>query len=193
VPALESASLKVQKQPALESTFDWGSLASGSTPENVHYIPKSAFHHHSSLRSKVSAPGSPSFENACIFDWGWLASGSTPENVYYIPMSAIHHNLRLCSKFMGGVEVFLRVREAKTKKNAILWTPNVTVVPALCGGPRDFVVFLKYEKVTLSSVTQYIYSAVGGAKGGVPSGACLDSAGSSFFLLVGFGFSPQRL
>jgi hypothetical protein len=30
-----------------------------------------------------------------------------------------------------GVEVFLRVREAKTKKNAILWTPNVTVVPAL--------------------------------------------------------------
>jgi hypothetical protein len=30
----------------------------------------------------------------------------------------------------GGVEVFLRVREAKTKKCAILWTPNVTVVSA---------------------------------------------------------------
>ena len=30
----------------------------------------------------------------------------------------------------GGVEVFLQVREAKTKKCAILWTPNVTVVSA---------------------------------------------------------------
>ena len=34
------------------------------------------------------------------------------------------------AKLWGGVEVFLRVREAKTKKCAILWTPNVTVVSA---------------------------------------------------------------
>jgi hypothetical protein len=35
--------------------------------------------------------------------------------------------------FLGGVEVFLRVREAKTKKCAILWTLNVTVMPAWLG------------------------------------------------------------
>ena len=35
--------------------------------------------------------------------------------------------------FWGGVEVFLQVREAKTKKCAILWTPNVTVMPAWLG------------------------------------------------------------
>jgi hypothetical protein len=67
-----------------------------------------------------------------------------------------HRFLRCSSKFRGGVEVFLRVREAKTKKNAILWTPNVTVVPALGGDGRKIMVSLIHEKVTLSSVTEYI-------------------------------------
>ena len=48
--------------------------------------------------------------------------------------------LRVCGNifshpegFCGGVEVFLQVREAKTKKCAILWTPNVTAMPAWQG------------------------------------------------------------
>jgi hypothetical protein len=64
----------------------------------------------------------------------------------------------------GGVEVFLRVREAKTKKNAILWAPNVTAVPARGGYARKAMVFLLYGKVTLLSITEYILPLVGLAK-----------------------------
>ena len=57
----------------------------------------------------------------------------------------------------GGVEVFLRVGEAKTKKNAILWAPNVTVVPARGGDAHKVIVFLLYGKVTPLSITEYIF------------------------------------
>jgi hypothetical protein len=75
----------------------------------------------------------------------------------------------------GGVEVFLRVREAKTKKNAILWAPNVTVVPAPGGYAHKVLVFLLYEKVILSSVTEYIYPSrgVGKRQWHPKRGACL--------------------
>lgn len=66
------------------------------------------------------------------------------------------HEFEQCRKMRGGVEVFLRVREAKTKKSAILWAPNVTVVPARGGYAREIMGFLLYGKVTLSSVTEYI-------------------------------------
>ncbi len=74
---------------------------------------------------------------------------------------------RLTRKLGGGVEVFLRVREAKTKKNAILWAPNVTVVSAQGGVARKPMVFLLYEKVTCLSVTEYIFSMQGAGMGEV--------------------------
>lgn len=65
----------------------------------------------------------------------------------------------------GGVEVFLRVREAKTKKNAILWTLNVTVVPARLGVAHKFGLVLICEKVIHLSITEYIYTSRGAGKG----------------------------
>lgn len=71
----------------------------------------------------------------------------------------------------GGVEVFFRVREAKTKKCAILWTPNVTVVPALCQIAHILRFIQLYEKVMLKSVIKYIiFSAFGHTGVGISGG-----------------------
>jgi hypothetical protein len=59
-----------------------------------------------------------------------MTQASNDHNIF---LSTYKLDLHLIPSFYilkGGVEVFLRVREAKTKKHAILWTPNVTVVPA---------------------------------------------------------------
>ena len=96
-------------------------------------------------------------------------------------------------KIRGGIEVFLRVREAKTKKNAILWTPNVTVVPARLGLASKFRLVLICEKVVHLSITEYIYISRGAGKGLSTIGAQPRPAGLLLYLLMGFDFSPQRL
>jgi len=73
----------------------------------------------------------------------------------------------------GGVEVFLRVFEAKTKKNAILLAPNVTGVPARTGHARKIMVFLIYGKVTPSSVTEYSFSSGSVGNGQKSTFGCL--------------------
>jgi hypothetical protein len=93
---------------------------------------------------------------------------------------------------IGGVEVFLRVREAKTKKNAILCTPNVTVVPARRGVATKIGVILMYEKVIHLSITEYILTAVGGPKG-LSILMFTSACRAAFILLMGFGFGLQRL
>ena len=75
--------------------------------------------------------------------------------------------------FGGGVEVNLRVREAKTKKCAILWTPNLTMMPARLEQTHEFMVLQIHEKVILISVTQYIHLSRGAGKGAELFGACL--------------------
>lgn len=69
------------------------------------------------------------------------------------------------SKNTGGVEVLLEVREAKTKKNAILWTSNVTVVSAQLGLASKIGYILVCEKVIHISITEYIYPSRGAGKG----------------------------
>lgn len=56
-------------------------------------------------------------------------------SIYYFNNS----KLSIRNWLRGGVEVILRVREAKTKKCAILWTPNVTVVPAQAENATGFI------------------------------------------------------
>ena len=93
----------------------------------------------------------------------------------------------------GGVEVLLRVFQAETKKNAILWTPNYTVVPARGGHAREFMVFLIYGKVTLSSVTEYIFSSRGaGQRREHISGACLVLPGCCILLANGLRFQSSE-
>src|SRR5258706_2750908 len=91
-----------------------------------------------------------------------------------MPESAFQQKSGLSPDFRGGVEVFLRVFEAKTKKNAILLAPNVTGVPALAGHARKIMVFLIYGKVTPSSVTCYMYYSmrVGQGKGNLRCLTC---------------------
>lgn len=96
-------------------------------------------------------------------------------------------------KSKGGVEVFLRVREAKTKKNAILWTSNVTVVSAWLGLASKLWFVLICEKVIHLSITEYIYTSRGAGKGVEHNRGLPRPAGLLLFLLMGFGFSPQRL
>jgi hypothetical protein len=93
---------------------------------------------------------------------------------------------------MGGVEVILRVREAKTKKCAILWALNVTVVSAQPGTDSKSMVTQIHEKVILLSVTEYINSSRGAGKG-VSLFGFTSSCRAAYFLRKGLGFGPQRL
>jgi hypothetical protein len=98
-------------------------------------------------------------------------------------------------KIRGGVEVFLSDFKAKTKKNAILWTLNLTVVPAQLGLAPKLRFVLLYEKVIHLSITEYIYTPAGGRAKGLSTTfrAQPRPAGLLLFLLMGLDFSPQRL
>lgn len=113
-------------------------------------------------------------------------------NTHYIHGSVCKHIFGHCEKNLGGVEVDLRVREAKTKKCAILWTPNVTVMPARIGSAHVFMVVQIHEKVTLISVTEYIYPSRGAGKGVELFGACLVLPGCFIDLAKGLWFQSSE-
>ena len=94
----------------------------------------------------------------------------------------------------GGVEVFLRVFQAETKKNAILLAPNVTGVPARGGGARKSMVFLIYGKVTHSSVTQYSFSSgsVGNRQKRLRVLSLVFCRGAVYFLANGLRFQSSE-